>query len=141
MVGRLSGHRRVRRHLVWWVWLSYWTALFIVMHIPPPEGLLPGGHSDKFVHFVLYMGLALLGCYSHRLRYHRSSTAALVGWAFLYIMYGALDEWLQGWVDRIPDVWDWVADATGVVVGTVVWLVLRKRGLSAATGSSSSRNP
>ena len=49
-------------------------------------------------------------------------------------LYGATDEWHQGFVsERSPDLGDWVADVAGVTVGYVAmllllgWLAFRKQ--------------
>ena len=113
--------RRIYRRRVWWAWVGYWIILFIATHLPKPPAVLPQvDHVDKGAHFALYAGLCLLGGYSHRLRYHRFSVAALVTWAFIYMAYGAADEWLQGAVGRTPSFWDWLADVAGVALGTLV---------------------
>ena len=100
----------------------YWPALFIVAHIPIPGVIQEAGVSDKSLHFLAYLILAFL------LRFSVSSEKKVswrkaVPWLvlFLMIMYGIIDEWLQGYVaGRSCDVRDLVAD----IAGTLACLVL-----------------
>jgi len=44
------------------------------------------------------------------------------------LIVGALDEWTQPWVNRCCDLNDWLADMTGIILGSMlVYLFLSKR--------------
>lgn len=111
---------------LWWAWPGYWVCLFVLTHLPrlgTPRST--PRHFDKLVHAGLFLGLTLIGHYA-RSRYRSVTRLSVVGWSILYVAYAALDEWLQGFVGRTPDVWDWVADSTGVVIATL-WILSRHR--------------
>ena len=76
---------------------------------------------DKLAHFGLYAGLgwALAGTLG-RLGVSRPLWVLL---AIAGLAFAAADEWHQTWiVGRVPSVGDWMADATGLIVGlTVHW--------------------
>ena len=117
--------RRRRNALLWWI--GFWVVLFAVTHRPFAGGVgLPIPWADKVAHFVLYFVLTMLGGRYLRRAGHGLDLPRLIGWACLYIAYGALDEWLQQFVDRTPSWGDWFADVAAVVVATVV-LRLRAR--------------
>ena len=88
----------------------------------PPVVAAPPG-TDKVVHHALYAVLAFL---SMRAGWPQSGSrlpwklavAVLVGVA----AFGALDEWHQQFIpSRAMELGDWLADATGVIVGTVAY--------------------
>lgn len=113
-----SGAQRYRRRRLVAAWVVYWCVLFVVTHIPPPRvGLRVPRGSDKVAHFVLYLGLSVIGGYA--VRAARTFTSGrLIGWAVVYLVYAGLDEWLQSFVSRHMSLQDWLADAAGVLVGT-----------------------
>lgn len=75
-------------------------------------GLFGFPQADKVVHLGLYAVLALLG----RVRFGRGSPANIV----LCLAFGGLDEWHQHFVPgRCMDLLDWLADATGALLGAL----------------------
>lgn len=100
--------------------LVYWAALATGTHVPAYV-LGPASYNDKVAHFLGYCGLAFLMCFTwatHRLFRLRS---ALVIWGVV-IIYGVVDELLQIPVPgRTGDVMDWVADASGALLGILVF--------------------
>lgn len=106
--------------------------MFVATHVPMPSGRgFRIKHADKVVHFVMFFLLTWIG--GRRLRASTGIMAggALVGWAIVYGGYAAFDEWLQQWVGRSMTLGDWVADALGVAVASVVLFFFRhKRTLS-----------
>ena len=119
-----------------WVWLLYWLGIFIATHVP----VVGGGHFhfryfDKIVHFVLYFFLAYLGGGYLFVAGRARSTLSLIGYAGMYAVYGAFDEWLQQYTGRTMSVDDWLADAGGIALATI-WLVRKRRSSTApdATG-------
>ncbi len=82
---------------------------------------MEGGGTDKWLHFGAYAGLGFLlsaVMFARRARsgdelggrrvFFRIATVVAIG-----LLYGAADEWLQGFVGRDPDLWDWYAECCG----------------------------
>jgi VanZ family protein len=103
----------------------YWCLLFTGTHLPATS-LVDTGVSDKWLHFVGYMGLAfLLACTVTAYRLPRLNTYLWM--AAILLMYGALDELSQLPVPgRYADFYDWLANAKGVASG----LILHRMALS-----------
>lgn len=82
-------------------------------------------YLDKVLHAAAFLGLAvLLGLVIglHRLRWS--------GFLLVFVVvssYGLVDELLQIPIEgRQADVWDWVADCTGAVLGVACLLLARR---------------
>lgn len=119
---RSTGLRRV-------IWLTYWLALFVVMHVPLRGGstpMFPG--LDKVVHAVLYFLLVVLGARVVARRDGHRGAWPLPAWAVVYLLCAGLDEWLQRFVSRTPSWGDFAADAVGIVAGTGLAIALGRRG-------------
>jgi VanZ family protein len=121
----VNDHQGNRLHTASAVLLAgYWLALFAGTHIQQtPQVILSLAPSDKWLHFGAYAGLAFLIALNWRQRRAfgwRQWTAALV----LLAAFGALDELTQMPVGRDCDVFDWIADLEGSLVGLVVFLAL-----------------
>ncbi|HEX2201882.1 MAG TPA: VanZ family protein [Longimicrobium sp.] len=100
-----------------WVPAALWAAGIFVLSSRPSLPVPGFSGADKAAHFGAY---AVLGAFlAHGAAASGLGPAAPValGWA-----YGASDELHQARVPgRSPDVWDWVADALGVVAGLVTY--------------------
>jgi VanZ family protein len=103
--------------------VGYWLLLFAATHLPVPK--LPRfPHMDKVAHTVLFGGLSFLLCWAIPTRLERRWWN--VRWAVaLAIAYGAVDEISQAPVGRTPDIWDWVFDCVGALLGATAYLVAR----------------
>lgn len=114
-----------------WIPALAW-ALFILLLTLMPAQVVPGGgflgryHLDKVVHAVLFgVLLVLLARALGRVPGKAQGSARPLRIAALVaIGYGALTELLQELTGagRRGDVWDLVADATGVIIAAV-WLL------------------
>lgn len=106
-------------------WLGVWAGCFVLTHIPiSPAAQAPLGQGDKVIHFCFYLTITLLGGRRLKQRYlegSRTSSAAVWGWAFVYLCWAVLDEWTQQFVARTPSVWDFLADAAGVLLASL-WI-------------------
>ena len=119
------------------VWIGYWALLFVGTHAPVLRpSLLPRVMSDKILHFLAYFVLALAGGRALRARiasklppdasdadaaaWHHGYVKRLRLWSLVYVLYAIADEWLQQFVARDPAVGDFLADAAGVVMATVM---------------------
>jgi VanZ family protein len=110
------------RKLVLAALLLYWPAIFTLTHVPRlPKWVAQTQLGDKTPHFLAYLGLVFLWWFAIR-PYKRVNWFKGAVWVTLAAMaiYGTLDEWLQGFVQRTPDVWDFAADMTGVTAGLVL---------------------
>lgn len=104
--------------------VCYWVVLFVLTHIPQvPMPKIK--NSDKFMHLGAFAVLSFLLAWAipTRVQYPYAHTI----WALLLaIAYGAFDEFTQIPVGRTADIWDWVADSSGAVVGVIIYLISRK---------------
>ena len=114
-----SAYRTIR-----WVWIGYWLAAFTVTHIPKPGDLnLPIQGGDKVLHAMIYFILTLMGGRVLMLRAKPIHPGTYAIWAVIYTIYGALDEYLQGFVHRTPSIYDWLADVLGILLATSLLVV------------------
>ncbi len=94
-----------------------------------PGDTTPSGppHADKVTHALMFAVLAFCSRYAHF-----SPAITLAGLA----AYGVLTEVLQATVAvrRSGSFWDWCADLAGILVGLVVFEVLRRRARVARSG-------
>lgn len=104
--------------------IAYWLTMFVITHIPLPKLDVPR-HSDKLVHFVGYGLLMFLFRF-------RQQLAGSSGWkgsvwfaAIILIVYAVVDEVLQAPVNRTPDLQDGIADAIGVLLGAILFFLLK----------------
>ena len=103
------------------IWLGFWLALAVATHVPPPGDLTFGvRHGDKVLHFTAYFLLVLLGGRWLRARRGTPHGRTLVRWGAVYTAYAVLDEWLQQFVGRSMTLGDFLADAVGIVLGTLL---------------------
>lgn len=114
-----------------WVPLFCWVTLIFVGSSIPRLSLgekfgLPLG-ADKVAHFTEYLVLALL--FYRGLRGERWGKVPPV-WLVVVIAclaIGTLDEFHQQFIPgRDANIWDWMADAAGIVSGTLIAMQLRK---------------
>jgi len=111
------------------VWLTYWVALFVVLHLPKPPGAgLVSRIGDKVAHFGIYLVLALLGGWVVLRRGRRLDLSWAARWAVVYAVYAAADELTQPLSNRTCDFRDWLADMTGVAAAlALLWALGRSR--------------
>lgn len=125
--------RRFKRAVLC-VCLVAWLAALVATHVPPPK--LPTYHvSDKTLHAVGYFvlaGLFWLSLAGYGVRTRRRVLLVVC----VMIVYAAVDEKTQGWVNRNPDVLDWLADAVGTVLAVGALETLRAVGRKARRESA-----
>ena len=104
----------------------YWPLIFILTHIPVPKFVGGVGMSDKTMHYLAYLILVSL-LWPAVSPYHRVDWRKAKVWIVLAIIvwYGATDEWLQGFVNRSPDVGDFKADFAGAMTGLTILTIFR----------------
>ena len=117
---------------MWWVTSSYFYISLILTIVVGVGSLLPPSElpeeikffSDKFSHFISY--LALHSVWS--ITYSKAGVGMSFFIAFLLLVYGALIELLQGLYipGRMADIFDFFANAIGIAVSLIVFLVWRR---------------
>lgn len=112
-----------RRKLVILLLLLYWPGLFVLTHMPMPSGTR--GVSDKSLHFMAFLVLAffLWSAFSggQKIKWNRSISWITLGIALLY---GALDEYLQTFVGRDANIYDFFANAAGALTALLTMTFL-----------------
>lgn len=107
-----------------WIWgLTLLVAcLFPSKEIPKVD--VP--FADKWVHFVLFGGQTLLALASLKTPDRKSILRVAVG----CILFGVAIEVLQGithpWLHRAFEVMDMIADAVGVLIGVLLFILAQK---------------
>lgn len=100
-----------------------WAAIVFWLHvgrIPSPDNSswLPP-HADKLVHFGMFLILGF--CHARAWLYIKHSSMKFL-YLFITItslLYGATLEWLQSMITyRGADIFDWIADGLGSLMGT-----------------------
>ncbi len=94
--------------------LVYWPSLFVLAHIPIPKVVKEADMSDKALHALAYFILVFLLWGTVR-PYQRVNWRKTTVWLILALVvwYGVMDECLQGYTGRSPDVKDFAADIIG----------------------------
>jgi VanZ family protein len=104
-----------------WLAVAAWMTLTVILSTFPVDEIQPSvPDADKLGHAAVYGVLALLCARAwHR---HGSSQAAAIERAMaLVLAFGALMEFVQGFVGRDPSMGDWLADGVGALVGLGFW--------------------
>ncbi len=102
--------------------MCYGVALVISTHIPhPPQLIFPQGITDKVLHLSAYFGLSFLLAFNWALR-RTLGWRQWLGIVAILAAFGGIDEVTQIPVGRQCDVFDWLADMTGIVLGLVSFL-------------------
>jgi VanZ family protein len=110
----------------WAAPLAWAVVILVLTSVPMPAISAPPG-TDKGVHWILYLVLGFLA-----MRALLAERSARV-WQLLVLVvgllaFGALDEVHQRFIPgRTADPKDWVADATGSVVGVIAGIFGRRR--------------
>jgi VanZ family protein len=103
----------------------YWLALFIATHIPVERVPRAVGSADKVVHVLAFMLLSAIFATTWQVSAGRLNYRHLI-WAWMAIvLYGALEESTQPFVNRTASLMDWLADATGAAIGVLLFACVR----------------
>ena len=109
----------MKKKMVFISLIIYWSAIFILTHIPVPHMISRIGCSDKTLHFFAYIILSFVlwpNIDSGKVNFkNRKVWYALAAVA----LYAVADEWLQGFVGRSPDIQDYLFDMAGATCGFV----------------------
>lgn len=94
-----------------------WAALIFAVSARPTVPMPPVVGADKLLHLGAYLVLGAALAWGATARDLPRTAAALIG-----IAYGATDELHQMFVPgRYPDLVDWMADATGAILGVALF--------------------
>jgi hypothetical protein len=99
----------------------YLITLFTITHMPIPELVYQAKVSDKWLHFLAYLNLTFLMWFSinpDMKANWRNWTTYLIFLAA--VVLGATDELSQPFTGRTCDVFDFMADAEGILAGLVI---------------------
>lgn len=95
--------------------------MFVATHLPkiptPPVDIW---NFDKVIHGMMYFVLTMLGGRALIGAGRVKGFGTLLTWAGVCLIYAAMDEWLQQFVNRTPSVYDWLADAAGIMAATLI---------------------
>lgn len=109
--------------------LLYCLMIFVLSNLKDPPA--PNFHlqwGDKINHALAFGGMMVVALRASGYLFARTSIAVRVGIALLFCaLYGATDELHQAFVPgRTCDIYDWVADMTGVFLALVGIVVTRR---------------
>ena len=112
--------------IVTFILALYWPLLFVLSHIPIPRVVQEAEVSDKSLHFLAYLILTFLLWVAvssdHKVNWRRAKPWLVL---FVIVVYGILDEWLQGYVaGRSCDVQDFFSDLAGALSGLILFSFL-----------------
>ncbi len=120
---------RRKKHLVFTPLIIYWIILFLATTLPV-QSVPSVAIGDKINHlaayFVLSCLLYLTLIYQRKSEYlfNKAAFATIV----ITLVYGALDEIHQMFIPgRFAEVLDWLADATGAILGVLIISYLIKK--------------
>ncbi len=122
---------RRKEYLVYIPLTLYWVTLFIFTSIPSSR--VPNvGINDKTEHSTAFF---ILGCLLNLMLYYQDGSPFLkkhfnIATIFFGFLYGALDELHQMFVPgRSCDIYDWLSDASGILIAVYVVFLLKKMDL------------
>lgn len=106
---------------------AYFCVMFLATHIDLPQVETAPRNTDKLVHLVMYGGFAFLLALW---RSSRNLDIRAIFWQVLTaaVIYAAADELLQIPIpSRSADIWDFVMDLIGAILGLVAFAFFRSR--------------
>jgi VanZ family protein len=105
----------------------YWLAMFAATHLPFQTTPAGDPYSlDKLQHITAFGIFSLLLCYAGS-TFGVSAPPLYLGVIGLIAAYAAIDEYSQKFVaERTPDLFDWLADLCGAVLGIIVFAAFRR---------------
>ncbi|MGE0478851.1 MAG: VanZ family protein [Phycisphaerae bacterium] len=113
--------------------VAYACVLFGATHYPRLHLPAPVPHTDKWLHWLAYGLLAWLAWRAAYARWRVLSPRFVWKAALVLLAYAGFDEWTQQFANRSPDMGDWLADATGIVVVLAVMELRRRIGAPATS--------
>ena len=106
--------------------LIYLPFIFTLSHIPVPKLVRQAHVLDKTLHFIAYLILTWLlwfaVCPCKKVNWRKSAVWCVIAASLLY---GVVDEVMQGWVGRSNDIHDFFADAAGIFAAVIILSVFK----------------
>jgi len=105
----------------------YWPAIFVATHVSVPDGLVSSiAMSDKTMHFLMYLALVSLVWLAvspfEKVNWRKAKVWAILA---VIVWYGVMDEWLQGFVGRDPDIMDFYTDISAAFAALLIFTFFR----------------
>jgi len=128
MPGRTERRRSAtrRRGLLRWTFVVAWVAVILVYSSRSEDSLPWFFVEGKYaIHFIEYLVLALLFEYALNVPWRRGWLTSTLAMSFT-ALFGVIDEMAQALaLGRVPQVFDWIIDSSGAVLGSLVgaWLL------------------
>ena len=110
-----------------WALPIYWVALFIATHMPKiPNWVRSSSIPDYSLHYLAYFCLTFF-IWNNLALNEKISWKKPKVWIIISFMvwYCAVDEWLQAYVGRTPQLRDYFADMAGVMSGLLIMTLCR----------------
>ena len=94
----------------------YWMLIFVLTHMPVPDIARQSGMSDKTMHVMAYFILTfLIWCAVSPYQRIEWNKPKIWGIVAVIVWYGAIDEYLQGFVGRSVELHDFIANLFGMI--------------------------
>lgn len=117
----------MREGLRAWGPVIAWALIILVattLPLPPDSWDVGEFPADRAAHFVLYAGFGVTLGRALWLQRRRRLLAFVLAWGGA-LVFAAADELHQVWIpSRVPSLGDWTADAVGITVGLLAYVVL-----------------
>jgi VanZ family protein len=126
---------------LWQIVLAcYWLVLVVSTHVPPTFPGLPPHGTDRLAHLAAYGVLAgLVGLNLQLAGGH--VTGRHFRWLWIaVVLFGVVDELTQPAFGRDASWIDWLADATGAVLGLMLFAWLRAWGRASSPAEQGPRH-
>lgn len=101
----------------------YWLALIVATHVPA-QAIQQVKVNDKLAHNVAYSGLAFLLAWAIPTNPKRLSQNVVIA-TIVGSVYAGVDELTQIPVGRTADWGDFSADLFGILIGVIIYVVMR----------------
>jgi len=106
------------------IFISIAIAILILSLVPkPPEIIGNFTYSDKIMHLIAYIALALSMCFLLPSSSHPKKGIFSV--LIISSLYGAVIEFLQRFTGRTPEGLDLISDTAGASLGILLYFLLR----------------
>jgi VanZ family protein len=123
---RLRPHAR----LLTGCWVAYWIGLTVLLHAPKlPKSPIEISKRSLVAHFLTFSLLAAGRIVTQRVRGGPITDLWIARWVGVFAAYATASELLQPLSVRHSDIYDWLANAGGIVVGSLVARLLVNRRL------------
>lgn len=92
----------------------------VATHVPPPKRHIPLLVHDKTLHVIGFAVLGALVAWRRAANPANLTGSAAARWYCGLLLYAAADELTQPLTGRSCELYDWMADATGGAMGTLL---------------------